>query len=156
MLSKDSLIALSPKRSNTYILKEEPIAIEDEIIEQVQLNKDPVKKMEIATKILSLPSEKRDVIASEVQTIISDLNQSIQNNDRRLSLTNKLTCCWVRNDLAESIGEDPEYFDPTPEAVIVESTNLVKLAEELQPAYYNRFLNTFCPCFYWQILSCLL
>lgn len=141
MLAKDSLIALSPKRSNTYILKEEPIAIEDEIIEQVQLNKDPVKKMEIATKILSLSTDKRDIIASEIQTIIADLNQAIQNNDRRLSLANKLTCCWIRNDLAESIGEDSEYLEPTPEAVIVESTNLVKLAEELQPAYYNRFLN---------------
>ncbi|MDR2807263.1 MAG: GreA/GreB family elongation factor [Puniceicoccales bacterium] len=140
LLAKDPLITLSPKHSNTYILREQPVSIEDEIIEQLHIHKDPIKKIEIAAKILTLPSENQEAMAGEIKTVISDLDHIITSNDRRLSTAQKLTCCWIRNDLTEIIGDDIEYFEPTPESLIRECNNLGKLVEELSPAYYGRFL----------------
>ncbi|MDR1303333.1 MAG: GreA/GreB family elongation factor [Puniceicoccales bacterium] len=140
LLAKDPLITLSPKHSNTYVLREQPVSAEDEIIEQLQIHKDPLKKMEIAAKIIDLPRDRQEIITPEIKGVIGDLGNIIGANDRRLSIAQKLTCCWIRNDLAEITGDDVEYFEPTPEALIRECSNLGKLVEELLPAYYDRFL----------------
>ncbi|MDR1435168.1 MAG: transcription elongation factor GreA [Puniceicoccales bacterium] len=140
IMAKDPFIALSPKHSNTYILREQPVSVEDEIVERLQINKDPVKKIEIAAKILDLPRESQEVITNEIKSIIDDLGNIITSNDKRLSITQKLTGCWVRNDLAEMIGDDGEYFEPTPESIIRDCNNLGKLVEELAANYYDRFL----------------
>ncbi|MDR1366688.1 MAG: GreA/GreB family elongation factor [Puniceicoccales bacterium] len=140
LLAKDPLIALSPKRLNTYILREQPVSVEDDIIEQVQIHRDPVKKIEIAAKILDLPHENQETIASEMKNVVDDLSVILRSNDKRLSIAQKLTCCWVRNDLAGIIGEEIEYFEPTPEALIRDCSNLGKLVEDLPSSYYGRFL----------------
>ncbi|MDR0418287.1 MAG: GreA/GreB family elongation factor [Puniceicoccales bacterium] len=140
LLAKDPLIALSPKRLNTYILREQPVSIEDDIIEQVQIHRDPVKKIEIAAKILDLPHENQETIALEIKNVVNDLSAILTSNDKRLSIAQKLTCCWVRNDLAGIIGEEIEYFEPTPEALVRDCSNLGRLVEDLLPSYYGRFL----------------
>jgi transcription elongation factor GreA len=140
LLAKDPLITLSPKRLNTYILREQPISIEDDIMDQVQMHKDPIKKIEIAAKILDLPRENQEAIAAEIKNVVDDLSAILTANDRRLSIAQKLTCCWVRNDLAVIIGDEIEYFEPTPEALIRDCNNLGKLVEELPSNYYERFL----------------
>ncbi|MDE6576133.1 MAG: transcription elongation factor GreA [Opitutales bacterium] len=140
LLAKDPLIIASPKRSNTYTLREQPVSVEDDILEQLQIYKDPTKKIEIAAKILTLLPEHQEAIADEIKRIVEDLNAVLTSNDKRLSTAQQLVCCWVRNDLAEITGDDTEYFEPTPESIIRDCNNLGKLIEELPPSYYDRFL----------------
>jgi transcription elongation factor GreA-like protein len=140
LLAKDPLITLSPKRLNTYVLREQPISIEDDIVDQIQMHKDPIKKIEIAAKILDLPRKNQETIAAEIKNVVDDLSAILTANDRRLSMAQKLTCCWVRNDLAGIIGDEIEYFEPTPEALVRDCNNLGKLVEELPSNYYGRFL----------------
>lgn len=140
LLAKDPLIALSPKHSNTYILRDQPVSVEDDIIEQLQINKDPAKKIEIAAKILKLSEETQREISEEVRGVVEDLTGILTSNDKRISLAQRLICCWVRNDLAEILGEDTEYFEPTPESIIRDCANFGKLIETLPPSYYGRFL----------------
>ncbi|MDR3317183.1 MAG: GreA/GreB family elongation factor [Puniceicoccales bacterium] len=140
LLAKDPLITLSPKHSNTYILREQPVSIEDEILEQLQINKDPIKKIEIAGRIVTLPRESQEIIAYEIKNVVDDLGNIIATNDKRLSLAQRLTCCWIRNDLAGVIGDEVEYFEPTPESLVRDCNNLGKLVEELPSPYFERFL----------------
>ncbi|MDR2812207.1 MAG: GreA/GreB family elongation factor [Puniceicoccales bacterium] len=140
LLAKDSLIMLSPKRLNTYILREQPVSIEDDMVEQIQIHKDPIKKIEIAAKILDLPRENQETIAPEIKKVVDDLSTILGSSDKRLSIAQKLACCWIRNDLAGIIGDEIEYFEPTPEALIRDCNNLGKLVEELPSNYYERFL----------------
>ncbi|MDR2371730.1 MAG: GreA/GreB family elongation factor [Puniceicoccales bacterium] len=140
LLTKDPLVTLSPKRLNTYILREQPVSVEDDIVDQIQMHKDPIKKIEIATKILNLPPENQETIAIEIKQVVDDLNAILETNDKRLSIAQRLACCWVRNDLSEIIGDEIEYFEPTPESIIRDCNNLGKLVEELPSIYYGRFL----------------
>ncbi|MDR1906888.1 MAG: GreA/GreB family elongation factor [Puniceicoccales bacterium] len=140
LLAKDPLVTLSPKRLNTYILREQPISVEDDIMDQIQIHKDPIKKIEITAKILDLPRENQETIATEIKNVVDDLTTILAANDKRLSIAQKLTCCWIRNDLAGIIGEEIEYFEPAPESLIRDCNNLGKLIEELPSNYYERFL----------------
>ncbi|MDR2200856.1 MAG: GreA/GreB family elongation factor [Puniceicoccales bacterium] len=140
LLAKDPFIVLSPKRSNTYVFREQPISVEDEVIEQIQMHKDPAKKIEIAARILKFSRESQIAMATEIRGVLDDLNHIMAGNDKRLSTAQKLMCCWIRNDLTEVIGEDMEYFEPTAESLIRDCNNLGKLVEELPASYFERFL----------------
>jgi hypothetical protein len=139
LLAKDWLITLSPRHSNAHVLQEQPVSAEDEIIEQLQVDKDPVKKMEIAAKIIDLPRDRQEIIAPEIKGVIEDLGIIIVANDRHLLIAQKVTYCWIRNDLAEITSDDVEHFEMTPKALIRECSNLGKLVEDLLPAYYEQF-----------------
>lgn len=140
LLAKDPRICRSEAKSNTFILREEPVSQEDTILEQLRINRDPLKRVQIAEKILTLPKESRASLEADIAGIVDDLTAYLSVEDRRLTIAQRLQCCWVRNDLAALIGYDVESLEPSPESIVKDSSNFAKLIDELPVNYYQKFL----------------
>lgn len=139
LLIKDPRIAVPVKKTDPYVLRDEPLSPEQEILEEFYSNKTAKKKILLAEKLYQL-STSAEEIAADLPQILEDLTEAIK-NARQLSQADRLQGVWVRNDLARHLCEDVDTLEPTSTSIIKSAENLSELAEELPGTYYKRFLD---------------
>lgn len=139
LLVKDPRIAVPVKKVDPYILRDEPLTPEEEILEEFYANKKPKKKILLAERLYQL-SDCVEVIANDLPRILEELTGAIQ-EAKSLSQAERLHGLWVRNDLCRHLCEDVETLEPTSTSLIKATKDLSELAEELPSNYYKRFLD---------------
>lgn len=139
LLIKDPRVAVPVKKTDSYVLRDEPLTPEQEVLEEFYSNKTAKKKILLAEKLYQL-STSTEEIAADLPQILEDLAEAIK-NARLLSQADRLQGVWVRNDLARHLCEDVDKLEPTSSSIIKSSENLSELAEELPANYYKRFLD---------------
>ena len=140
LLVKDPRIAIPDKKTAPYILREEPIKPEYEILEEFQNARTPKNKILLAEKLYKL-ADSVEEINQDLPLIFESLTDCIQNT-RRLSEADRLHGIWVRNDLARHLHEDVDSIEPTSSSLIrANEMQLHILATELPGSYQKRFLN---------------
>lgn len=139
LVIKDPRIAVPVKKTDPYILRDEPLTPEQEILEEFYSNKKPKKKILLAEKLYQL-SDSVGEIASDLPQILDDLTEALK-SARQLTESERLHGIWVRNDLCRHLCEDVEKLEPTSTSIVQASDNLSELAEELPNAYYKRFMD---------------
>ncbi len=154
ILVKDPRVAVPARKTEPYILRDEPVKAEDEILEEFFETRAPKKKIALAAKLLDL-SVRHEDIKESLPDILKTLTASLQET-KRLSPAERLHGIWVRNDLARFIHEDVESLIPTSEALIREQANLSDLAQKIPPSCHKRFLNLIERCYpdSWQKTAC--
>lgn len=139
-INQDARIACPSRKTEPYILRDEPIKIEDEILENFYAIRNPREQILIAEKLLHL-SGNVEAIESDLPKILEVLTEAIQ-NARQLSDAERLHGVWVRNDLARHLEADVETLEPTSSALLERAKDrLADVAEALPPTCYKRFLN---------------
>lgn len=139
LLIKDPRVAVPIKKNDPYMLRDEPLSPEQEILEEFYSNKTAKKKILLAEKLYQL-STNAEEIAADLPQIMEDLTEAIR-NARQLNQADRLQGVWVRNDLARHLCEDVDALEPTSASIIKSTENLSELAEELPATYYKRFLD---------------
>ncbi len=139
ILVKDSRIATPSKKTDPYILREEPLMPEQEILEDFYVYKQPKKKILLAEKLYQI-SDNVDEIKEDLPNIFDHLTTAIK-DAKGLSQAERLHGVWVRNNLARTLHEDPEAIEPTSKSLILETEDLSELADEIPAAYQKRFLD---------------
>lgn len=139
LLVRDPRIAVPVKKNDPYVLRDEPLTSEQEVLEEFYANKHPKKKILLAEKLYLL-SNSVEEIASDLPRILEELTDAVK-MAKKLNQAERLHGVWVRNDLARHLCEDVETLEPTSTSIIKESDNLAELAEELPSSYYKRFLD---------------
>lgn len=136
---KDSRIATPKKRSDGYILREEPIMAEQEVLEEFYLTRRPLEKISLAKKLYQLAGSIDD-IKNDLPNVLDDLTTAIK-NAKQLTQAERLQGCWIRNDLARYLQEAVDELQPTSGSIIMEAQNLSELAESLPHTSFGRFLD---------------
>lgn len=144
LLIKDPRVAIPEKKVDPYILRDEPIKAEDEILDEFLITKAPKKKIALADKLLSL-SVKHEDIKEALPDILKTLTVAIQET-RQLNAGERLHGIWVRNDLARFIHEDVETLLPTSASIIEDKKLLTTLANEIPSTCHRRFLELVVRC----------
>jgi len=139
LLAKDPRIATPSKKTEPYILRDEPLKPEEEILEEFFETKNSKKKILLAEKLYLL-SGNVDEIKGELPRILEILTEAIQ-GAHRLSQADQLHGVWVRNDLGRYLHEDVETLQPTSRSIIEAAENLSLLSKELPSTYHKRFLD---------------
>ncbi len=145
LLVKDPRIAVPSKKTAPYVLRDEPIAAEDEILEQFFSTKAPIKKVTLAEKLQDL-SFSNDNLKKHLPDVLMSLTEAIKET-RRLNPGERLHGLWIRNDLARYIHEDVEILEPTSASMIYENKELSELAAQIPSSYYKRFLDLINRCY---------
>ena len=127
------------KKIAPYILRDEPITPEDEILEQFFSTKAPKKKITLAEKLQNL-SVSNENLKQHLPDVLTSLTEAIKET-RRLNPGERLHGLWIRNDLARYIHEDVESLEPTSSSMIYENKELSELAVQIPSSYYKRFLD---------------
>ena len=138
-LVKDPRIAVPAKKTEPFILREEPVRAEEEVLDEFFETKAPKKKIALASKLIDL-SVKHEDIKEELPTILSELAHSLAET-KQLNPGERLYGIWVRNDLARFIHSDVESLEPTSASIINASLDLVALADQVPASHYSRFLD---------------
>lgn len=140
LLIKDPRIGVPVKKLDPYVLRDEPMTPEQEILEDFYSNKKPLKKILLAEKLYLL-SDSAEEIANDLPQILEELTDAIKTAKRGLTQAERLHGLWVRNDLARYLNEDVENLEPTSGSLLKETENLSELAEVLPANYHGRFLD---------------
>lgn len=159
LLVRDPKVACPKTKNEYYVLREEEIKPEKELLSEYFLNRDPKKKILLAEKLFRLvdSSGDKEAIGESVKTIEDDLEKikeeltSAIKTARSLSQADKLHGIWVRNDLVRFLYPEDEdrveALSPRSSEIIAQTIDqdnkdgLSELAKNLPSAYYNRFLD---------------
>ncbi len=141
-LVREPLIAVPAKKTDPYVLREEKITAEEEILEEFFTTKKAKQKILLAEKLFILSRDK-DELKAHLEKVLETLTRAIKDT-KLLTQADRLHGVWVRNDLArdDSTDIDVETLEPTSFSIIEESAeNFDRLAGDLPAAYYHRFLD---------------
>ncbi len=138
-LIKDPRVAVPSKKNEPFLLREEPLRPEQEILEEYYMTKQPKKKILLAEKLYQISSNVAE-IEKDLPQIFDDLTTAIK-EARQLTQADRLHGVWVRNDLARHLHADVDALEPTSASIIQATEDLSKLAEELPGSYHRRFLD---------------
>lgn len=139
LLVKDPRIGVPSKKTDPFVLREEPMKPEQEILEDFYFIKQPKKKIALAEKLYQISDNVREIEA-DLPNIFDALTKAIQ-SARGLNQTERLHGVWVRNDLARHLHEDPELIEPTSKSLILEAEDITEIAAEIPNGYHKRFLD---------------
>ncbi|WOO40760.1 GreA/GreB family elongation factor [Rubellicoccus peritrichatus] len=139
ILVKDPRIATPSKKTDPYVLREEELKPEQEILEDFYVLKQPKKKILLAEKLYQISDNVKE-IEEDLPNIFDHLTEAIK-DARGLNQAERLHGVWVRNDLARHLSEDPETIEPTSKSLILETEDTSELASNIPSAYQKRFLD---------------
>ncbi len=140
LLVKDPRVAVPNKKSEPYVLRDEPVKPEQEILQDFFDEKRSAHKIILAERLFDLSAEKEDLQA-DLPQVLNDLTHAIM-EARNLSQAERLYGIWVRNNLARDVEEDVEKLEPTSASILEEcKEDLPGLADQLPTKFHRRFLD---------------
>ena len=139
LLVKDPRVGVPTKKTDPYVLRDEPVKPEEEILEQFHATKNSKEKILLGEKLYAL-SENISVIREELPEILNELTAAIA-NAKSLSQADRLHGVWVRNNLARDLHEDVEALEPSSASILDATVDYSELAAELPPQYYKRYVD---------------
>ncbi len=140
VLIKDPRIAVPNKKNEPYVLRDEPVKPEQEILQDFFEEKRSYEKIVLAEKLFDLSAEKEDLQA-DLPQVLHDLTIAIM-EAKNLSQADRLYGIWVRNNLARDVEEDVEKLAPTSASILQECQDDLPALADLMPAkFHSRFLD---------------
>jgi transcription elongation GreA/GreB family factor len=140
VLVKDPRVAVPNKKNEPYILRDEPVKPEQEILHDFFEEKRSYEKIVLAEKLFDLAAEKEDLQA-DLPQVLHDLTIAIM-EAKNLSQADRLYGIWVRNNLARDVEEDVEKLEPTSASILEECLDDLPGLANLMPAkFHSRFLD---------------
>ncbi|MCH2074264.1 MAG: GreA/GreB family elongation factor [Puniceicoccaceae bacterium] len=139
VLVKDPRVGVPNKKTEPYILRDEPVKPEEEILEQFHATKNPKEKILLGEKLYAL-SENISVIQEELPEILNELTEAIA-NAKSLTQADRLHGVWVRNNLARDLHEDVEALEPSSGSILDATDDYSELAAELPAQYFKRYVD---------------
>ena len=140
LLVKDPRVAVPNKKKEPYVLRDEPVKPEQEILQDFFDEKRSKEKILLAEKLFDLASEKEDLQA-DLPQVLHDLTVALM-EARNLSQSDRLHGIWVRNNLARDVEEDVEKLEPTSASILHEcEEDLPGLADQMPAKFHSRFLD---------------
>lgn len=139
LLVKDPRVGAPNKKTEPYILRDEPVNPEEEILEQFHATKNSKEKILLGEKLYAL-SENISVIRDELPEILAELTDAIR-NAKSLSQADRLHGVWVRNNLARDLHEDVEALEPSSASILDATDDYSELAAELPAQYFKRYID---------------
>jgi hypothetical protein len=125
----------------TYLkLRENPISIEEQVIEKFNNTHNVQDHLPIAEEISSMTIDS-EALKTTANQIVDVLSGYAAQSFPKLNVSCKFLSCLVRNKLAKLLGRNIDSLEPRIESIIHESSNLLKIAIDLPYTYYAQFFN---------------
>ncbi len=138
-LVKDPRIAAPNKKSDVYVLRDEPMKPEEEILQEFHEAQTSKEKILLAEKLFELSADKLE-LKKDLPRVLSSLTQAII-EAKRLSLADRLYGIWIRNNLARDVEEKADELAPTSTSVLDEAEDLAELGDSMPVKFQSRFLD---------------
>jgi transcription elongation factor GreA len=136
LVAKDPRIAVPVKKTECYLLRDEPVAAEDEIIEQFNNTRSARRRIQLAVELIAVAAKKT---AADLLPVLNELAGAIKDSNQ-LHPAERLFGAAVRDELAKVLGVDIATLQPGISELVADTRRLPDIAEKIPVNFQTRFL----------------
>ena len=136
-VAKDPRIAVPAKKTECYVLRDEPVSAEDEIIEQFNNTRSARRRIQLAEELIAVAAKKT---ADDLIPVLNGLAEAIKDSNQ-LHPAERLFGAAVRDELAQDPRRRRRHASAQPMGELVSDTRrLADMAEKIPVHFQTRFL----------------
>lgn len=137
-LIKDPRVGVPAKKTEVYVVREEPVSAEDEILEAFGTTRSARRRITLAEDLLAA-SIKEEAKAG-LQSVLTGLTEAVRDSNQ-LDAAERLYGAFVRDELSRILGHDATKLNPPQAELIKEVRGLSAIAEKIPVHFQSRFLD---------------
>jgi transcription elongation factor GreA len=138
-IARDPRIVIPAKKTECYILRDVPIAAEDEIEDDFNATRSARRRIALAEELLSTLSTAKNT-KKDVSKVLDAITDVIQNSNQ-LDTAQKLYGAHIRDALARHAGVDVTTLTPTQGALVANQRELGSISEKIPVQFQGKFLD---------------
>lgn len=137
-LVKDPRVSVPAKKIECYIVRDEPVSAETEIMEEFTNTRSARRRISLAEDLLaaSIKEESKPSLAQ----VLSGITDAVRDSNQ-LDAAERLYGAFVRDELAKILGHESSNVAPTQTELIKEVRGLTAIAEKIPVHFQSRFLD---------------
>jgi transcription elongation factor GreA len=137
-LVKDPRVSVPAKKIECYIVRDEPVSAETEIMEEFTNTRSARRRISLAEDLLaaSIKEESKPSLAA----VLSGITDAVRDSNQ-LDAAERLYGAFVRDELAKILGHEATNVAPTQPELIKEVRGLTAIAEKIPVHFQSRFLD---------------
>lgn len=137
-VAKDPRIAIPEKKTECYILRETPVSIEDEILDQFRVTRSARRRIALAEELLNTTGKKD--ITSDLNEILKGVTDAVRDSNQ-LDAAERLYGAAVRDNLSKLLGMEAAETEPSQSSIIANVRDLPDIADKIPVQFQSRFLD---------------
>jgi len=137
-LVKDPRITVPAKKIECYIVRDEPISAESEILEEFANTRSARRRISLAEDLLA--ASIKDEAKPSLAHVLSGITDAVRDSNQ-LDAAERLYGAFVRDELAKILGHEAANVSPTQPELIKEVRGLTAIAEKIPVHFQSRFLD---------------
>ncbi len=136
-IAKEPRISMPVKKNERYVLREEPVSAEDEILELFSNTNSARRRIFLAEELLGVSLT--DKSAARLEPVLNGISEIISNSNQ-LNEGERLYSAYIRDKLAKKIGQDPSKLVPSQGKLVQEPRALNSMAGKIPVHFQSEFL----------------
>ena len=136
-VAKDPRVAVPEKKIECYVLRETPVSVEDEILEQFHATRSSRRRILLAEDLVGAMGRKEVTI--DLSAVLKALTDAVKDSNQ-IDAAERLYGAAVRDQLAKLAGVDPATLEPSQTALVSNARDLPAIAEKIPAQFQRRFL----------------
>lgn len=137
-LIKDPRVGVPAKKTEVYVVREEPVSAEDEILEAFGTTRSARRRITLAEDLLA--ASIKEEAKPGLQSVLNGLTEAVRDSNQ-LDAAERLYGAFVRDELARILGHDTGHLNPPQSELIKEIRGLSAIAEKIPVHFQSRFLD---------------
>jgi transcription elongation GreA/GreB family factor len=134
LLAKDPRIAVPEKKTECYVLRDEPVSAESELFEQFNATRSARRRISIAEELIDAGKDGK----TDLNSVLKGLSDAVKDSNQ-IDAAERLYGASVRDDLAKILGADVASLVPTQSELVSQARDLPAIAEKI-PVHFQRHL----------------
>lgn len=136
-LIKDPRVGVPAKKTELYVLRDEPVSAEDEILEAFGATRSARRRITLAEDLLAASIKEES--KAGLHKVLDGLTEAVRDSNQ-LDAAERLYGAFVRDELAKILGHAASLNPPQAE-LIREVRGLTAIAEKIPVHFQSRFLD---------------
>lgn len=138
-IARDPRIVIPAKKTECYILREVPIAAEDEIEDDFNATRSARRRIALAEELLSTLSAAKNT-KKDVSKVLAAITEVVHSSNQ-LDTAQRLYGAYIRDALARHAGVDIATLEPSQGSLVANQRELGAIAEKIPVQFQGKFLD---------------
>jgi len=136
-VARDPRIAVPAKKTECYVLRDEPVSQEDEILEHFASTRSARRRIQLAEELLGPASRKES--KGDFTPVLTGVTEAVKDSNQ-LHPAERLYGAAVRDELAKLLGVDIATLSPSLGELVADTRRLTDIAEKIPVHFQTHFL----------------
>jgi transcription elongation factor GreA len=137
-LVKDPRVGVPVKKTDCYVVRDEPVSAESEIMEEFTNTRSARRRIALAEDLLA--ASIKDEAKQSLGTVLNGITEAVRDSNQ-LDTSERLYGAFVRDELAKILGHAGAVAGPTQSELIKEVRGLSAIADKIPVHFQSRFLD---------------